>query len=272
MSHPGGLSRCVLPVPKLGAPSLSFERPAVVVTGRGCKGALRRPQTPKHPALLPTDTPQPHAQKITPGRILLWAPEAGRAAGKPVTDWTEGGGRRGCGEPSGPQGPPGNPASATRGVWLQFLPQPGDSKWLSRRRRASQGPQLIGPAASCEATREGVKSEKVWDQEAGSPHSTEGLYLGAGGGVPRRAVSLTLSLGKSTPPPQRQAGSGESRASDAAQGLLSNKRPGTRASGNGAGRRKGGRPAWSPQFWELAAGVGGEVSVIPEFPLSSSES
>ena len=111
-----------------------------------------------------------------------------------------------------------------------------------------------------------MRSEKVWDQEAGLPHSTEGLSPGSwlwGGHESLCVVSLTLSLGESTPPPQRQAGPGvaglaiQLRTPEQQQ----EKRPGTRASGMGEGGERGGRPAWSPQFWERAAGVGGEVSV-----------
>lgn len=124
---------------------------------------------------------------------------------------------------------------------------------------ASQGPELTGPAASCEATREGVKSEKVWEQEAGSPHATEGLSPGAGGGVPAGRVLNTVPRQVHTPTPKasRLWGAGlamQPRTPEQQetwnQGL-----------GNGGGRRKGGRPAWSPRFWELAAGAGGEVSV-----------
>ena len=111
-----------------------------------------------------------------------------------------------------------------------------------------------------------MRSEKVWDQEAGLPHSTEGLSPGSwlwGGHESLCVVSLTLSLGESTPPPQRQAGPGvaglaiQLRTPEQQQ----EKRPGTRASGMGEGGERGGRPAWSPQFWERGAGVGGEVSV-----------
>lgn len=59
-----------------------------------------------------------------------------------------------------------------------------------------------------------MRSEEIWDQKAGSPHSTEGLSRGSWLWRVRESlwvVSLTLSLGKSTPPapPQRQAGPGE---------------------------------------------------------------
>lgn len=86
-SHPG-LSRCVLPVPKLGAPSSELWTLAVVVLSRGVqRGHSGRPLTPSTqpsqqtlPSLMP--------RKSTPGRILRWAP---KQAGPlwPVTDWTE---------------------------------------------------------------------------------------------------------------------------------------------------------------------------------------